>query len=115
MNNQNRRVLLIVFISGFVVISGLFAFLNLENETYRSNAGVEIQIIPTNYPDPQISRVSVAETKKYLDRSEAVIVDVRSSGSYALSHIPGAVSVPVLSTNFSFDAPKDALIFLYCA
>ena len=50
--------------------------------------------------EPQISeseapRVSLEEAKAAFDRGEAVFLDVRSAASYADSHIPGALSIPL--------------------
>ena len=43
----------------------------------------------------QIVRVSLDDAKAAFDASTAVFVDVRASSSYEVSHIPGAVSIPL--------------------
>ncbi|HEY5902067.1 MAG TPA: rhodanese-like domain-containing protein [Anaerolineales bacterium] len=50
--------------------------------------------------EPQISetevpRLSLEEAKAAFDGKTAVFVDVRGAGSYAASHIPGALSIPL--------------------
>ncbi len=44
---------------------------------------------------PEIERVSLEQAKAALDAGSAVFIDVRSSASYAVSHIPGALSFPL--------------------
>jgi hypothetical protein len=43
----------------------------------------------------QVPRVSLQEARQAYDRGTAVFLDVRDAQSYAESHIPGAVSMPV--------------------
>jgi 3-mercaptopyruvate sulfurtransferase SseA len=43
----------------------------------------------------QVERVTLADAKAALDAGTAVFLDVRASGSYETSHIPGAVSIPL--------------------
>lgn len=45
-------------------------------------------------PQSEVPRVGLKEAKAAFDSSSAVFVDVRSAGSYADSHIPGALSIP---------------------
>jgi hypothetical protein len=64
---------------------------------------------------PEIPRVSLADAKAAFDKGSAVFVDARSTDAYALSHIPGALSIPdnVLSSRMSELNPKDWII-TYC-
>ena len=41
-----------------------------------------------------VARVSLAEAKAALDAGTAVFLDVRSAGSFADSHVAGAVNIP---------------------
>jgi len=43
----------------------------------------------------EVQRVSLEESKMAFDNGEAVFIDVRSESSYAASHIPGALSIPL--------------------
>ena len=43
----------------------------------------------------EVQRVSIEESKAAFDNGEAVFLDVRSESSYAASHIPGALSIPL--------------------
>ena len=45
---------------------------------------------------PEIQRVSLEDAKAALDAHKAVFVDVRSANSYAESHVPGALSMPLV-------------------
>ena len=42
-----------------------------------------------------VPRISVEDTKAAVDSGKAIIVDVRSTESYATGHIAGAISVPL--------------------
>ena len=63
-----------------------------------------------NYPD--IARVSLADAKAAYDTGSAVFLDVRSADSYAQSHIPGALSIPLaeLPNRISELNPSDWII-----
>lgn len=63
-----------------------------------------------NYPD--VGRVSLADAKVAYDTGSAVFVDVRSADSYAQSHIPGALSIPLaeLPDRISEINPSDWII-----
>lgn len=62
----------------------------------------KISPTPTAFPDhpaedtfPDIPRVSLVDAKAAFDAQTAIFVDVRDSDSFAASHIPGAVSIPL--------------------
>lgn len=44
---------------------------------------------------PEIPRISLEDSKVAFDNQKAVFVDVRDASSYADSHIPGALSIPL--------------------
>ena len=44
----------------------------------------------------EVSRIGLEESKTAFDSGQAVFVDVRSATSYAASHIPGALSIPLV-------------------
>ena len=57
-------------------------------------------LAPPQIGEPQISetevpRVSLEEAKAAFDAKTAVFLDVRSAGSYAAGHVPGALSIPL--------------------
>ena len=64
---------------------------------------------------PEILRIGLADAKTALDSSSAVFVDVRSADSYAQSHVPGALSIPLnlLPTRMKELKPTDWII-PYC-
>ena len=64
-------------------------------------------------------RVTLDEAKRAFDRKDAVFIDTRSPDAYAAGHIPGALSIPVLSFELRIrhvlgDLPKDTWIIAYC-
>lgn len=84
------------------------------------------QIIEPIFTQPQnnlpqtedaVPRVTVEEAKAALDSGAAIIVDVRSADSFALSHVAGAISIPLgyfESDIASIDLDKEQWIITYC-
>lgn len=64
---------------------------------------------------PEISRVSLADSKAALDSGKAVFIDVRDASAYAEAHIPGALSIPLaeLETRLAELDPNQWII-TYC-
>jgi len=61
--------------------------------------------------------VTVEQAKVALDSGAAVIVDVRSSEAYAVSHIAGAINIQLgeIETNpTGLNLDKDQWIITYC-
>lgn len=79
---------------------------------------------PTNPPqgnvlqsEDQVPRVSVDVALAALQSGAAVIVDVRSTQNYDISHIEGAISIPLEEVEANpngLDLPKDQWIITYC-
>jgi predicted sulfurtransferase len=64
-----------------------------------------------------VPRVSVEEAKAALESGAAIIVDVRSSGAYEASHIPGAINIRLeeFETNpTNLKLGKEQWIITYC-
>ena len=63
----------------------------------------------------EIQRVSVEESKAAFDSGEAIFLDVRSESSYAASHIPGALSIPLAEVQARVDElDPNQWIITYC-
>lgn len=78
-----------------------------------------IPVQPPNLPatEAEVTRVSLEEALTAYAAGTAVFVDVRSKQSFDISHIPGALYIPLgeFETNISgIDLPKDAWIITYC-
>ncbi|MGH9753467.1 MAG: rhodanese-like domain-containing protein [Blastocatellia bacterium] len=71
------------------------------------------------HTEDKTPRINVEEAKKLVAEGKAIIIDVRGPDAYKMSHIKGALDVPVskLETgNLNLeDLPKDKLIIAYCA
>lgn len=46
-------------------------------------------------PNPEITRISLADAKSAFDTGKAIFVDVREKSIYDKGHIPGAKSIPL--------------------
>ena len=67
--------------------------------------------------EAEVPRVAVEDAKAAFDAGEAIIVDVRSPDAFAVSHVAGAISIPLGEfegniENVSLD--KDQWIITYC-
>ena len=64
----------------------------------------------------EVPRISVEELMERLDNGEEiVVVDTRSTTSYDIKHIPGAISMPSINIESPLDElPLDQEIVLYC-
>ena len=57
----------------------------------RPHAGA----VPQLTDEASVPRISLADLKKAVDAGRVLVLDVRDAASYAESHIPGAVLIPL--------------------
>ena len=63
-----------------------------------------------------VPRISVGVAKEMADAGEAVLVDVRTKGTFEAARIAGAISFPSEEILERYDElPTDKLIIFYCA
>jgi len=64
----------------------------------------------------EATNISLAELKKALDSKSVTLLDCNGSGSFAKSHIPGAVDFETVKKDLASHLPKDkgALVVSYC-
>jgi hypothetical protein len=63
-----------------------------------------------------VPRISVRTAKEMADAGEAVLVDVRTKGTFEAAHIAGAIWFPSEEIPDRYDElPDDKLIIFYCA
>jgi 3-mercaptopyruvate sulfurtransferase SseA len=83
--------MLLVIAGGLLILgAALFALFFQRNSAPES-------AVPTaaETGSGQVPRVSLEEAKAAYDSGRAVFVDVRTAESYAQSHIPGSLSIPL--------------------
>jgi len=73
----------------------------------------------TNNPNAEspgaVQHVTLEESKAAFDNGEAIFLDVRSASSYAASHIPGALSIPLAELQSRIgELNPDQWIITYC-
>jgi hypothetical protein len=110
---QNQRIFPIILIAvGLLFLVGALVSLLLINQgDDRSNDAAT----NAEQDNPQIPRVDVAQAKSAYDTGLAVFVDVRDKVYFDSSHIPGAISIPLIEIGNRLDEldPNDWII-LYC-
>jgi hypothetical protein len=72
---------------------------------------------PPQNAEDKMPRVNVEEARKLIADGKAVFIDVRGPDSYKISHIKGALDIPMskLEAGDLKDLPKDKRIIAYCA
>jgi hypothetical protein len=82
---------------------------------------VENTPTPSQGGSPQteadVPRVSVEDAAAAMQNGEAVVLDVRSAQAYQVSHIPGALSIPLAEIEANptgLNLEKDKWIITYC-
>ena len=72
---------------------------------------------PPQNAEEKIPRVKVEEAKKMVAEGRAIFIDVRGDDPYRMSHIKGALDVPLTKLNEGDfkDLPNDKLIIAYCS
>ncbi|MCI0665288.1 MAG: rhodanese-like domain-containing protein [Acidobacteria bacterium] len=67
--------------------------------------------------EADVARINVAEARKLVSEGKAIIVDVRGSESYKMSHIKGSLDFALhkLEAGDYKGLPKDKIIITYCA
>jgi rhodanese-related sulfurtransferase len=71
---------------------------------------------PAQTPEDKIQRIKADEAKKLFEDNKAVIIDVRGTDAYKLTHIKGSldVSLSKLEKGDFNGLPKDKMIIAYC-
>jgi 3-mercaptopyruvate sulfurtransferase SseA len=66
--------------------------------------------------EDKMPRVKVEEAKKMVAEGKAVIIDVRGAEAYKMSHIKGALDIPLnkLEAGDFKNLPKDKVLIAYC-
>ncbi len=123
---RKTNILLTVTILAFAVQACSASSPTTEPTIAPTQTLVATQIIEPVSTQPQanlpqteaeVPRVSVEEAKAAFDSGAAIIVDVRSAGAYAASHVPGAINIQLgeFETNpTGLELDKDQWIITYC-
>ncbi len=71
---------------------------------------------PAPNPEDSMPRVKVEDAKAEVAAGQAIIIDVRGTETYKVSHIKGALDYPLarLEQSDFKDLPKDKRIIAYC-
>jgi len=99
---QGGAVLIPIGIAVIILAVVIGVLFSLENQ-------------PADVPYPEVSRISVNETRNKLEAGQIILVDVRSKNSYDNQHIVGAVSIPEEEVGARLsELPVGHEIVLYC-
>jgi 3-mercaptopyruvate sulfurtransferase SseA len=105
---QKNDMLPVIIIGVGALLVVIVLLLQIIQSPNPTTAGQDI-------PEPGIERVSLANSKAAFDEKSAMFLDVRDSGSFEASHIPGAVNIPfaLLETRINELDPNQWII-TYC-
>ena len=106
-NRTIRKTLFVLIAAAALVIAALTACTASTPQAGPSSTNVEAP--------QEVQRVALEESKAAFDNNSAVFLDVRNESSYAASHIPGALSIPldVLEARIH-ELDPDRWIITYC-
>ena len=105
----------ILIILGGVVLVLIALWINASSTTAQPPATVSDQQNEAKGPYPEVERVSVQEARAAFDNGTALIVDVRSEGSFQAGHATGAISLPLTEIESRYqELPQDRFLYLYC-
>jgi hypothetical protein len=94
---KTTKIPIIILAAGGLLLIITVVILAMQNtpkpEVLLPTVGISSQGEEESYPE--IQRVSLEDAKAALDAGSAVFVDVRGESSYAESHVPGALSIPL--------------------
>ena len=63
----------------------------------------------------EADRIEAGEAKALFEKGQAVMVDVRGKDAYDMSHVDGALSMPLMELDAHLaQLPKDKMIVTYC-
>ena len=112
--NNNRSIVPIGLIAiGVLLIAGaaIWYIYAIAPQT----ATIPETAVAPQVPPAEISRVSLADAKAAYDNGSAVFLDVRDADSYASSHVPGALLIPLDELQErSKELDPSAWIITYC-
>ena len=83
-------------------------------------SGNSATALPSPYPyqnvEDKMPRVKVEDAKKLIEEGKAIIIDVRGAEAYKISHVKGALDVPLnkLEAGDFKDLPTDKTLIAYC-
>jgi 3-mercaptopyruvate sulfurtransferase SseA len=109
---QNNSMPLLLLVFGGLLVLGVVGWYAWQSA----------QPAPTPEPPPvqvespqEVTRLSLEDSKAAFDQKTAIFLDVRDAGSYASSHIPGALSIPLSELPDRLDElDPSAWIITYC-
>ncbi|PKO19131.1 MAG: hypothetical protein CVU39_00845 [Chloroflexi bacterium HGW-Chloroflexi-10] len=109
-NKKFNPALGVILLGILILVAAAVLFVTQQQPTPAPTPAAQADI-----PYPEIPRVTLADSKAALEQRTAIFVDVRSLDSYTISHIRGAISVPIneIGTRTA-ELPADQWIITYC-
>jgi 3-mercaptopyruvate sulfurtransferase SseA len=110
MNKTNSKKTLLELVAGAILIAVLLT------ACAPASPPVEVESAsPVAETSGEVQRVTLEESKAAFDSGEAVFLDVRSASSYAASHIPDALSIPLAELEVRInEIDPNQWIITYC-
>jgi 3-mercaptopyruvate sulfurtransferase SseA len=116
---KRRKItgLLLIFlvVCGFLLVLTAFLFNSQNNQDEDVLQSTVTLSEIEEETSLEIQNISLVEAKAALDSNSAVFVDVRDANSYAINHIPGALSIPLADLQNQLSELKSSdWIITYC-
>jgi 3-mercaptopyruvate sulfurtransferase SseA len=117
MNRRDRRssIPILLTIGGALILVAAMLLIPRSSTTHQASPEAFSTDGPVEETYPEIPRISLENSKAAFDEKSAVFLDVRDAGSYAASHIQGAVNIPSDQIqNRLAELDRDDWIITYC-
>ena len=114
--SRNRVAPILVIIGGVLILASVAVWAALSSQprlpALQPTSPLSNAI---SAPAAEIPRVPLTDAKTAYDKKTAFFIDVRDSGSYAETHIPGAVNISLATIEDHLnEIPTDQWIITYC-
>jgi guanyl-specific ribonuclease Sa len=118
-SNLGRGALVLAMAGSILACSKLGATTNQTNAAATNAAtanNAAPAASPAQSPEDKMPRVKADDAKKLVEEGKAIVIDVRGAEAYKLSHVKGALDVPLnkLESGDFKGLPKDKRIIAYC-
>lgn len=113
MPSRKQKSLLPVYLAvgGGLVLLVIAIWLVVQNSNNNQGPASSAEGVPV----AAIERVTVKDAKEALDAGTAIFVDVRGADAYSVSHIPGALSIPLADVEARLsELDPEQWIITYC-
>lgn len=112
---KNPTTPIILMILGSVIVLGVVIWQTIKVLSPETPAAQTNPVPTTEYPFPEVARISLQDAKSAHDDGSAIFVDVRDPEYYSAGHISAAINIPYSTVRSRMtELDKNQWIITYC-